>query len=150
MGDSFTATSPLPAIQGGSNKIATTSITDGIIAAMSGRDFGDYNEHRPRTDRFICKITGNETGGGKYTCIVYTCKTGLNDPTASVSSTDIEGEAIFNTAVYVNLQETSTHDLTHADNTTQKYFVGHFNGYTSESPQRAVFIGNALWTTACP
>lgn len=119
--------------------------------ALGSGQYGQSESPFTGVQPFIIQITGNESGGGKYRCDAWEAGKALLQPTGNVSVSNVTaGTRHFVDAVFVNLQETSTHDLTNADNTDQKLFVGLMIGYTSESTPRAVFVGNALWTTACP
>lgn len=145
---------PSPLRKRDASGFATTVVTNEIVSALMPSHYGEPGVVFLPSRPYIIKITDEETGSEKYTCEAYTASKALLDPAQSVAADDaaLEDRREFANAVYVNLQGvgSSGHSLTHADNTNQKYFIGFLMGYTSESPPRAVFIGNALWTTACP
>lgn len=150
--DENSSSAIIPGATGGTNRIATTNITDAIIASMAGGvPYGDGVSLFAGRGVYIAKLTANESGGGKYTCSVYQVKNTLLTGTGNVTAADIEGTLIFANGIYLNLQEVgqSTHDLTHVDNTAQKYFLANLIGYTSDSTARPVFVGNAAWFDAC-
>jgi hypothetical protein len=125
---------------------------------LSGRDNGSgrsgplpSSPRKPGDDRIaIIEIVGNESGGEIYTCDAYLPTRSFFNPASGNTSTNIKGTRIAQNAVFINLQGVgnSTHVLTHANNTTQKFFVG-FLLREASSDSRAVFVGNALWTKNC-
>lgn len=136
------------------NKLATTNVTNEIVASLSAGTYGAGGFVRGGFGSvFIIKVLSNESGGGKYKCSAWTPGRSFKTPSGNASSTDfVKGIEHFSNALFINLQEMdlSTHTLTDADNTTQKFFLAVFTGYTSESTPRAVFVGNALWAFTCP
>lgn len=131
--------------------IPTTRVTNELAAALSRIRLSDGGGTAGRAP-VVVKVTDNEAGGGKYTCAVYTTSRDICDPSRSTTSTDIEKQKLIDRALFINMQEVggSTHWLTHASNTQQKFFHATFFGFTPETPARAVFVANVIWVKACP
>ena len=93
----------------------------------------------------IVKLTGDESGGGKYSGRILT---GTSSATGSgnLAAADLGTVPGSDDALVLNLQEVgqSTHDIDTGG--TQIYFFGTIKGYTSETPARAiVVIDGAQW-----
>ena len=97
----------------------------------------------------IIKVTSAATGGGFYNGTAYVAGATITTSSTDLSTTKLEGRSI-GTVIAVSFAEvgTSNHDLTHADNTSQKYFMGVQIGRSGSYPL-FVLLGNAAWFDTC-
>lgn len=99
----------------------------------------------------LVEITGNESGGEIYTCDVYEPANAFFSAASGNTSANIKGTLIVEDAIFINVQGVglSTHTLTDAGNTSQKFFIGLLAGVAS-ADGRPIYVGNAIWLETCP
>jgi hypothetical protein len=104
----------------------------------------------PGSPVVLLKITGNATGGGRYTARVWELPTGtITTPTGNLAVADLGTDPGADDAVAWSLPEItrSTHDLTNAANTAQKYFLGLKIG--TQSDGKDVYLIGGFWWEDC-
>lgn len=102
---------------------------------------------------YLGKVTGDETGGGKYKATLYdvanTSGTSISDPAANLEEDAIDASPkIDDNAVFINLVEygAGTHDLTGSNELTP-YFIGLLIEHTDDG--RMVVAGLAFAVASC-
>jgi hypothetical protein len=126
------------------NRLATTNQINELVSAFSRLHDGDVAGKNGTPFIAYCKITGNESGPGKYTCDVFGASPNLFDPSRPVQESDLEGTPIVQDAVLINVREVgeSTHLLSASSGSTALYYAARWDGYTAEATPRMVFVVN--------
>lgn len=151
MADKITEISNIPA-PSEENKLASTNITNRIIASLGQVTLKDGQGFQGRGRAYIAKVLNSTgCGFGYYNIEIYERKATICNPTTALTTVKLEGLKI-GTGYGYNLDETgaSTNVIVAAANVAPKYFRFVFDGqYHTDNKPVVQLIGNPIAVKAC-